>query len=144
MQKLFGSVLLAVAAFMVVGFVQVGAWSFAGLFALLIGAGLPGATGLYLLLGGRARRTAAKAELRARTIDSELLRLAAEREGKLTVVEVVTTMALSSEEAGRRLDELARKGMAELHVSDSGQIVYDFPQVRMLEDKDSARGILDD
>ncbi|HSH75556.1 MAG TPA: hypothetical protein VLA09_07740 [Longimicrobiales bacterium] len=146
MGKTIGGVLLClIALFMGVGFLQVGALSWASLLALVIGAGIPGGLGLTLLVRQfrEPRRVAAREALRRQTIDSELVRLAGELGGKLTVVEVVARLALPAEEAGAALDELARSGVCEIQVSDSGVLVYDFADLRHLGEKEQARGLLD-
>ena len=131
---------------MAVGFAQAGTLSAASLIALLIGAGIPGAFGIALLAGrgfGRGKLNASKAALRRQTIEAEVLRLAGDRGGKLTVVEVVSNLALDHEEASRILDDFARRGIAEIQVTESGGLVYDFRDVRLLGEKDSARDVLE-
>ena len=144
-----GVVLLAVAAFMLLGF-AVSDMSLARpevIFAILISAGLPAAAGIALLkpgIFGSRRLQKNKADIRQRTLESEVLRLAALRQGKLTIVEVVTDLAILPEEAKAVMDSLALKGLADFAVTDSGIVVYDFQEVRNLPDKSSAKGILDD
>jgi hypothetical protein len=115
--------------------------------ALIISVLLPAAGGALLLkpnLFGNKRVAANKADLRQRTLEAEVLALAAKKEGKLTIVEVVTDMAVTPEEAKSVLDALAVRGMADFQVTDSGVVVYDFQDIRRLGDKSAARGILDD
>jgi hypothetical protein len=50
---------------------------------------------------------------------------------------------MTPEAAKEALDGLALRSQAELEVTEAGLIVYDFPEVRHLEDKDSAKGLLD-
>ena len=147
MGRTFGGVALClVALFMGLGFLQVATISVASFIALFIGAGIPGAIGVALLTSQfRApKQLAVRAALRRQTIDSELVRLAGELNGKLTVVEVVGRLALTTEEAGTALDGLARSGVCEIQVSESGVLVYDFPDIRLLGEKDAARDVLDD
>ena len=115
------------------------------LLLLAIGAGIPGTVGVALLLrpGQKNRIALRKEELRRQTIESEILRLAARSQNKLTVVEVVTDLAISAEEAASALDSLAARDLAELQVTDSGVLVYDFRDLRHLSEKDSATGLLD-
>jgi hypothetical protein len=141
-----GLVLLAL--FMLVGFLRadLSASGVAQAIAFFIAVVLPAVGGIALLaspLGSSRRIAARRHQLRRQTVDAELLRLAARRGGKLTVVEVVTELALSTEEAKESLDELARQEMAELEVTDSGTIVYAFRDVQNLSQKDRAKGILD-
>jgi hypothetical protein len=76
-------------------------------------------------------------------MDSEILRLAGERGGKLTVVEVMSALALPADGAKQLLDGLAMREIAEVEVSDSGVLVYAFHDIRHLSEKESARGVLD-
>ena len=95
MGKLWGGgALLALALFMVAGFLRSGADPFAltTLFALLIAIGLPAVGGSLLLarhfgVGRRIGRR--REELRRDTLEAEILRMAARHEGRLTVVEGV-------------------------------------------------------
>ena len=141
-----GIALCVVAVFMAVGFAQAGTLTAASLIALLIGAGIPGAAGIALLRGGRLGRgklTASRAALRRQTIDAEILRLATERAGKLTVLEVVSDLALDHDETSQILDDFARRGIAEIQVTDSGGLVYDFRDLRLLGEKGTARDVLE-
>ena len=140
-----GIALCLIAAFMVLGFAQVGSFSIAALIALAIGAGIPGAAGAALLLDLKRKKhlTERRSALRRQTIESEILRLAARSENKLTVIEVVSDLAISPEEASSVLDSLAARELAELQVTDSGVLVYDFRDLRHLSEKDSATGLLD-
>ena len=109
--------------------------------------GLPAATGIALLKPGlltRGKLQQSRADIRQRTLQSEVLRLAGERQGRITIVEVVEEFAISPEEAKKVLDALAIEGMADFAVTDSGMVVYDFRELRQMDDKTKARGILDD
>ena len=115
--------------------------------AALVVIGLPAAFAFklfYDVMKGDKRVAQNKADLRARTLEAEALKLAEGRGGKLTIVEVVTAFAISPEEAKETLDGLARRGMADFQVTDSGVVVYDFVELRRLTDKANAKGILDD
>ena len=144
-----GVILLCVAAFMFLGFMLSGQSllapaTFAGLLVAVI---LPALTGAVLLKPGlvpRGRLQRNRSEIRQRTLQSEVLRLAGERKGRITIVEVVEQFAVTPEEAKAALDALALEGMADYAVTDSGMVVYDFRELRQLEDKSKARGILDD
>jgi hypothetical protein len=126
------------------GFLQVGATGASALIALAVGAGIPAVAGISLLRDPRRRQLDhRKAELRRQTIESEILRLADASGGKLTTVEVVRELAVDAVEAGDILDSMARRDLAEILVSDSGVLVYDFRDLRHLGEKDSASGLLD-
>ena len=146
MRKIAGWVLSIVSLLMVVGFFQVGTTSMAAVIALVIGAGIPGVVGVSLLTRGaqESRRLERMTALRRQTIESEIIKLAGKVGGKLTVVEVVAEMAIAVEEARAVLDSLVENHVAEIQVSDSGGLVYDFPDVRLIQEKGTARGVLDD
>ena len=59
------------------------------------------------------------------------------------ILEVVTALAITPEQAKDVLDGLARDGFADFQVTDSGVVVYDFQDIRRLGDKSSARNILE-
>jgi hypothetical protein len=77
-------------------------------------------------------------------VKSDLVRLARERGGKLTVVEAMSDLRLDAHLAEDALKELQVSEMAELELTDSGLIVYSFEDVKLLDEKDTARGLLDD
>lgn len=149
MTRILGAALLAaVTLFMLLGFLnsEVALGAPATLAALALTVGLP-AVGAGLLLrvhfGERARLGNRKRELRAQTIEAEILRLAAEKGGQLTVLEVTTALALSPEASKAALDGLMLREHADLEITDSGVLVYSFHDIRRLGDKGSAKGLLD-
>lgn len=149
MGKLLGAAgLLALALFMLLGALRSGAAlaSPATLAALALTVGLP-ALGAGLLVrshrAGHARLAGRRAQLRSQTLDAEILRLAGERGGRLTAVEVATDLAITPEAAREALDGLSVRGHADIEVSDAGLLVYGFYEVRHLGSKSTARGVLD-
>jgi len=140
--------LAALGLFMLLGFLGSGAAlaAPATLAALALTVGLP-AVGAALLVRShhaeRARLVGRRAQLRSQTMDAEILRLAGERGGRLTAVEVATELAVTPEAAKDALDALCVRGHAEIEVSDAGLLVYGFYDVRHLGGKSSARGVLD-
>jgi hypothetical protein len=143
-----GGALLLIALLMVVGFLRsdVDVSAPATLIAVLIGVVLPAGGGVALLAShfGAGRRIDQRREqLRRQTIEAEILRLAAQRHGKLTVVEVVTEMALTPEAATESLNALMARDLAEIEVTDSGVLVYAFHDVQHLPEKADSREILD-
>lgn len=143
-----GIALLVLALFMLWGFVRAGAdgISSAEALAFLIVVALPGFFGIRMLrdhLGRDKQVEKNKADLRQRTLSAEVLRLAGTHGGKLTIIEVVTAMAVTPEQAKDVLDGLAREGFADFQVTDAGVVVYDFQDIRRLGDKASAKGILE-
>lgn len=149
MTKLAGAVGLALLAlFMLAGFLNRDTDVSAGAVVLALGITvvLPAAGALLLArshFAERSRLTGRKAELRRQATESELLRLAQGRGGKLLAVEAAMSLHLSEETARESLDAMVAAGRAELEVTDAGNLVYSFPALLQLPDKSTARGILD-
>jgi hypothetical protein len=107
---------------------------------------LPGVAALLLVrshYAERSRLSGRKAALARHAIESELLRLAQGRGGKLMAVEAAMAMHLAEDTARERLDAMVFEGRAELEVTDGGSLVYSFPTLTQLGDKRTAKGILD-
>ncbi len=148
MTKVVGFALLALAGFMLLGFLRSGAETSAPatIAALLITVALPALGGIALLtkrLRGGARLAERREVLRQQTYESEILRLAAQRQGRLTAVELVTEFAITPEKANELLESLMVRQLADVEVTDSGVVVYVFHDVKNLADKPHAKGILD-
>lgn len=149
MGKLLGGVsLLAVALFMVVGFLRadVNPAALSTMVALLIGAGLPAAGGGWLLarhfgIGRGIERR--REQLRRDTLEAEILKMAARHEGRLTAVEVAGELAVPSTTAEELLNGLMTRELAEIEITDSGVLVYSFHDLRHLSEKETARGLLE-
>jgi hypothetical protein len=143
-----GGSLLLLALFMLLGFLRSDA-SLATpttVVALLISVGLPAAGGAALLagrLGYRRHLAERKEQLRQQTLDAELLRLAQQHGGKLTVVEVVRDLAVTPAVAQQALDALHTRELAEIEITDSGVLVYAFHDLQRLHEKPQAKGLLD-
>jgi hypothetical protein len=141
-------VLLLVSALMLLGFVRSDA-SFGAantIVALVVTVALPAIGGVALLRTANVhgRRGASRAELlRRTTIESEILRLAMLRDGRLTAVEVASALALTAEESKVALDALVTREVADLDITDDGVLVYTFHDAGQVGDKHSARGLLD-
>jgi hypothetical protein len=101
---------------------------------------LPVGAGVALLRNTNPRRLAARAEHAAR---AELLRLAEQRGGNLTVAEVMAQLDLSKEEAERGLEGLCLQGLADYRVSREGVMVYHVGALLDREEKGRAEGVLD-
>lgn len=149
MKKLVAAAGLAgISLFMLLGFLSadpVGGGA-ATVVALLLVVGLPAAGAGLLVrshLGEGARRSGRKELLRQQTLDAEILRLAGERGGKLTVVEVATELAVPMESAKAALDGLLLREHADLEMTDEGVTVYTFYDIRHLGGKHTSRNILD-
>ena len=148
MKVLGGALLIGVALFMAIGFAVSDATRSLGttIAALLIAVGVPAGAGVALIHSHyRNRRllTADRAELRLQTWESELVKLAAERGGKLTVVEVVAATGLRAPQVEEAFRSLTQQGVADIDVTDSGMLVYRFPDVQLLEEKGGSKPILD-
>lgn len=149
MGKLLGGLgLLALALFMLLGFVRAepNAGTAATMITFLLVVVLPAVSGLALLYTHRQQgHTVAqrKERLRQQTLEAEVLKVAARKGGKLTVVEVVGGMAVDTETAKRTLDALVTEGHAEVQFTDSGVIVYAFYDIQHLAEKRDAKGVLD-
>ena len=149
MTKIAGAAGLALLAlFMLAGFLNSDTDVSAGarLLALGITVVLP-AVGAVLLarshFAEKSRLTSRRAELRRHAMESEIVRLAQARGGKLLAVEVAMAMHVAEDTAREALDGMVARSRAELEVTDEGNLVYAFPTLRQLSDKSSARGILD-
>ena len=149
MQRLIGGIALGgLGLFMLSGYfnADVARSSPASLAALLLVAGLP-LVGSVLLIRShfrdKHRLQSRKDLLRQQTVESEILKLAMARGGKLTAVEVATEFAIAPEGAVEALDRLALRGQATYEVTDAGVIVYSFYDIMHLGGKESARDVLD-
>jgi hypothetical protein len=143
-----GGFLLLVSAFMLLGFVRANTLPLVpGLIAFVVAVVLPAVGGVALIArarsGGGSRLSARRDQLRRQTIESELLRLAGARGGRLTVVEVVSEMAVTADDAKAALDSLVTQEIADLAVTDSGTIVYTFHDIERALEKGSARHVLE-
>lgn len=145
MRHISGWLLIALAGFMFIGYLGADVGGAAAVFALLITVALPAAGGAALLSGrlrvggGGARRR----ELRQQTLEAELLRIARAHDGKLTIVEAVSDLAVTPEDAKQALDALAVRGLADFEVTDSGIVVYVFHDLQHLGDKSESKGLLE-
>ncbi len=62
-----------------------------------------------------------------KTLENTILKLARKFQGKLTPLELAANSALSLDEADKTLENLVRKGYANMTVTDEGTIIYEFP-----------------
>lgn len=70
-----------------------------------------------------------------------LLKLARQKGGSLTILEAATDGRITVEKAEEILRELAARGHAEVRVSESGLIVYHFPEIERWDEKHWAKPI---
>ena len=149
MNKLVAAVGLALLALlMLAGFLNTDATASAGVLAATVGLTvvLPAAGAVLLArshLRERSRLSGRRAALSRQATESELLRLAQGRGGKLMAVEAAMAMHLAEDVARETLDGMVSGGRAELEVTDDGNLVYSFPTLTQLGDKRTAKGILD-
>lgn len=143
-----GGGLLFLALFMLLGFLNAAPKTSGAVtaFTFLIAVVLP-ATGSAALFYSHCKQRGAfnhrKERLRQQTLEAEILKLAARKGGKLTVVEVVGEAAVDAETAKRALDSLATQSLASLELTDSGVLVYAFYDIQHLPEKHSAKDVLD-
>jgi hypothetical protein len=142
-----GSALVLLGLFMLVGFLGADrAFDAATVFALGIAVVLPIGAGGALIrsqLRTKSGFDERRAALRQQTLEAELLRLAGKHGAKLTIVEAVSELAVTPEDAKEALDALARRGIADFQVTDSGVVVYAFHDLARLSEKSKAKGILE-
>ena len=79
--------------------------------------------------------------LRYRRQQNRVVRLARQRGGRLTVTETAADTGLTVEEAAEILKRLADGGFVEVEITDSGLIVYRFPEVLFAHEKHWSRGV---
>lgn len=149
MTKIAGAVVLALLSlFMLAGFLNRDTAASAGAVMAAVGITvlLPAAGALLLArshVAEKSRLSGRRAALARHAAESELLRLAQLRGGKLMAVEAAMAMHLSEETAAEALDAMVTGGRAELEVTEGGSLVYTFPTLARLGDKGTAKGILD-
>ena len=132
-RKIGGIALLVIAALMLLGFARSSAslTSPTAMFALLLVVVMPAVGGIALLRGSLGRNSTTRmAQLRQQTIDAEILRVAMGRGGRLTAVEVASTLGLAADESKAALDDLVQRQVADLEVSDEGVLIYTFHEAR--------------
>ncbi len=70
-----------------------------------------------------------------------ILRLARKKGGSLTVIEAATDTRITVEKTEEILRELTISGHAEMRISDSGMVVYHFPEIERWDEKYRARPV---
>ena len=144
-RRWIGAGLLAIAAFMLLGFLKsdMSLAAPATIGALLVSVVLPAVGGIALIRGIGTAEQARRASLRQQTIEAEVMKLAIQQKGKLTTIEVATALALQQDETKLALDAMVEREIADIEITDDGVIVYTFDAARRLGKKDTSRGILD-
>lgn len=148
MKLLAGFSLVGISLFMLLGFfsADLAVSGLAKALALLVSVGIPGTAGAAILAthfrGGRSL-DARREQLKLQTQEAELLRMAGEHAGRLTVVEVVRELAMSHADAETLLKSTVQRGVAEIEITDDGLLVYRFPDIQLLGGKSTSKGVLD-
>ncbi len=143
-----GILLIILSLFMLMGFfnadLEAGAFVKFLTFSITIILPLAGGCSLiYSHYSEKKRLKAGKESLAAKTLEAEILKLAERKDGKLTVVEVMTELSVDNDTAKDVLESLASQSLAEVELTESGIIVYSFYEVKHLKDKQHAKGVLD-
>ncbi len=110
-------------------------------FDFALGLGVVG-TALVFWLAGRRVHTSAERKRYAQ-YQHRLLGLAFEKGGSLTVLEAATDGKMTVEKAAEILSALAVGGSAEVRVSESGLVVYHFPEIELGAEKYRAKPVDD-
>ena len=137
--KLSTAALTTVTLFVLIGFFAARPWSdattaMAFLLIICLAAALTDLLSRSRFLE-HLRLSGPKAPLHQHNIDAEILRLASDRDGRLTAAEVAAELQISSAEAKRALDDLLLRQDADPELTDTGIIVYHFYGVRPLTAK---------
>ena len=148
MKVLGGVLLIGAALFMALGFAVSDTTRSLGttIAALLISVAVPAGAGIALIHShyrNQRLRSADRSELRLQTWEAELVKLATERGGKLTIVEAVAATGLRAPQVEEAFRSLAQQGLADIDVTESGMLVYRFPDIQLLEEKGGSKPILE-
>jgi len=111
------------------------------------GVGIPFAIGVTLSILGSllwvlAKKLDAAAYLvRYRRQQNRIVRLAQQRGGRLTITETAAETGLAVEEVEDILKGMAERGFVEIEITDSGMMVYRFPEILFAHEKHWSRGV---
>ena len=64
-----------------------------------------------------------------RAREKQILRLAQQKGGRISIPEIVVDTSMSTEEAEEFMQDLTAKGYVDMQVTDSGVIVYEFYEI---------------
>lgn len=150
MNKLvFGIGLLSLSAFMLLGFSKADLNNQSGMVkgaTFGVGVVLPMAIGIGLVQGHRRDRkllTSRISNSRLITLRSEILKIAQASQGKVTEIEVISELGIEQAVVNEVLTDLCHQDLAEIEMTDSGLLVYSFPDIQQLPHKHTSRGLLD-
>jgi hypothetical protein len=102
----------------------------------------PIAGGILLLRGDRKARERAAIETQKvlqQAHEKEILRLAEQKRGLLTVSQIVKETSMNASEAEAALHELIVKRLVDMRSGIDGQVVYEFPEFAGPDDLDRRR-----
>lgn len=140
-RKAAAAALFLVAGFMLLGFSLSEQKNSVGvtIFSLLLTVAFPIMVGIGLLRGTPGANSARLQQLREQTIDSEILRLAIERKGRLTVVEIASALGLADGDINKSIDGMMRREIADVEVTDDGVLVYTFHDAQHMPSAESKK-----
>ena len=149
MSRLAGGIaLLMVSVFMLIGFLAGGGRTHGlgiEIFTFALVVVTPGVTGLALLRQHLRQVPPAPPTAPALPVmneESRIVRLAEEKAGRLTVIEVVGELGLGAEAAEAFFADLVARDMADIEMTDSGLTVYVFRDILKLKDKGTSHDLL--
>ena len=79
--------------------------------------------------------------IKYRRQQNQLLRLAQQRQGRLTVTEAATETGMTVQDAEQIMKDLADRGYVEIELTESGMMVYRFPEVLFSHEKVWSRSL---
>ena len=138
MKKLvIGGVLIFLGAFMLLGFaVNLSEKSFAidigDIVAFILLSAAPIIVGSVIVRShftGKRRLIEAEQKALYEQREREIIRLAQQKRGRLSIPEIAVATSMNTEEADKMMREMAAKGYVDMQVTDSGVIVYEFYEI---------------
>lgn len=99
------------------------------------------AVGGFILAKTHLRAAPAK-KLTEQEKEDLVLKLASSRNGRITRAELARDSALSLAESQKILEHMCEIGVAQLHVTDEGNLVYAFPGLISADEKATAKDAL--
>jgi hypothetical protein len=138
MKKLvIGGVFIFFGAFMLLGFaVNLSEKSFAidigDIVAFILLSAAPIVAGSIIVRShftGKRKRLEAEQKMLHEQREREIIRLAQQKRGRLTIPEIAVATSMTTEEADEMMREMTAKGYVDMQVTDSGVIVYEFYEI---------------
>jgi hypothetical protein len=126
-----GGILMFFGLFMLAGFLLSTKSSnlLADCILLLLFAVAPFAGGVLLIRNSYVTKKKIEREARMKVFsdhEKEILKLAREKDGFLTVAEIVAETTMNADEADELLRELVLKRLADMKITDQGTVIYEF------------------